>query len=189
MINSRFPYTGERYTPWRSEPGSQVAGSHIARYAWAAQRLFGKKVVDLGCGCGYGTYMLSWVADSVSGVDCDEATISYCVRQFRAPNLEFLCIDLAHPDLYDALYAVGDCFVALEFLEHLDDPVPIIDNFGPLLWSMPVNDTSQFHARPYSVDDIGLLLPGFKWMQDNNGTIYPCGQRIANPAYVLGVTP
>ena len=32
---------------------------HLARYHFAAQRLAGKKVVDAGCGVGYGSFILA----------------------------------------------------------------------------------------------------------------------------------
>src|ERR1700754_3634481 len=37
----------------------------LSRYVWTMPRLDGKRVVDIGCGTGYGAHLMSWVADSV----------------------------------------------------------------------------------------------------------------------------
>ncbi len=62
-------WTGERFLP-RVE-GAQINYEHLHRYAFAAELVKDKKVLDLACGEGYGPYMLSREAESVIGVDKD----------------------------------------------------------------------------------------------------------------------
>lgn len=58
--------------PERAFPGmayTDVMAEHAARYAFAMQFAGGRDVLDLGCGTGYGSEMLTWVARSVRGFD------------------------------------------------------------------------------------------------------------------------
>ena len=44
---------------------------HLAVYEWIAERVAGQRVVDLACGEGYGSDVLSRAAASVVGVDAN----------------------------------------------------------------------------------------------------------------------
>ena len=58
----------ERFVP--GEMGGLIAAEHIARYRWAAALANGRRVLDAGCGEGYGSALLAGAgAASVLGVD------------------------------------------------------------------------------------------------------------------------
>jgi methyltransferase family protein len=50
-------------------PNHSTMGEHCVRYAFAMSRLGGRDVLDLGCGTGYGSEMLTWSARHVRGFD------------------------------------------------------------------------------------------------------------------------
>ena len=50
-------------------PRPDIISEHTSRYAYALGLVGGKQVLDLGCGTGYGSEMLSWSAASVRGFD------------------------------------------------------------------------------------------------------------------------
>jgi hypothetical protein len=50
-------------------PNHGTMGEHCVRYAFAMSRLGGQDVLDLGCGTGYGSEMLTWSAARVRGFD------------------------------------------------------------------------------------------------------------------------
>lgn len=50
-------------------PRPDVISEHTSRYAYALSLVGGAHVLDLGCGTGYGSEMLSWSAASVRGFD------------------------------------------------------------------------------------------------------------------------
>jgi cyclopropane fatty-acyl-phospholipid synthase-like methyltransferase len=66
-------WTGERYLPWIKD--FQMHYEHLHRYAFAAQLVKGKRVLDLACGEGYGSNMLAQEAESVIGLDIDEKVV------------------------------------------------------------------------------------------------------------------
>jgi SAM-dependent methyltransferase len=50
-------------------PRPDIISEHTSRYAYALSLVGGRHVLDLGCGTGYGSEMLSWSAASVRGFD------------------------------------------------------------------------------------------------------------------------
>jgi len=55
-----------------------LPGANVSRYLWASEHLKGRKVLDYGCGHGYGAYFLSdGIADLVLGIDSDSKAVSY----------------------------------------------------------------------------------------------------------------
>lgn len=179
-------YTGERAVPWNNNTGLHVMYPHIMRYAWATQFAWGESVVDLGCGTGYGSFILSMVADSVLGVDASNEAIIYADATFVAPNLEYERHNLldGSPDAQASLY------VAFEVLEHLADPMLLVDDLqAPLVWSIPINVPNRWHVRAYKADDIVAMMGGTIYYQGQGGEIAPEGNIYFEPAYVLGVRP
>lgn len=174
-------YTGERVVPWERAVGERVMHCHVMRYAWAIPFVFNLHVIDLGCGTGYGSFMLSWAARNVLGIDKDRESITFAQANFKAYNLTYSVRDVM------AYIEDADAYVAFEVLEHLSRPELILERFRPLMWSMPVNDASRFHNRPYSVGEIDKLTGGGDWFQSASGAIVERGFEWFEPAFVLGV--
>lgn len=88
--------TGERMIVehYRSSPEDYVIYlMHIATYRFAEQYTSGKRVLDYGCGSGYGSSWIAKSASNVTAIDVAADAISHASKQFGAPNLEFLTID------------------------------------------------------------------------------------------------
>ena len=134
---TELPWTGERYVPGVCpEPDTEKA--HLERYQWAAHFAKGRRVLDVGCGCGYGTAMLGSVATKAVGYDCDAASIEYAQEHYaEAGRVGFAIADAEESPFPPASFDVAVCF---ELLEHLDDP----DTCLRAMWAM--------------LDDRGLLI-------------------------------
>jgi SAM-dependent methyltransferase len=180
-------YTGERAIPWESAVGVRVMHAHIARYTWALPWCADKRVIDLGCGAGYGAFLLSFVARNVIGLDIEEEAVQYARDRFQADNLSYAQIDITQTYLTNS--EVWTCF---EVIEHLEDPEMLLAfyhcDLRYFLWSIPVEDGSQFHKWSYTVDDIHTMMRGSEfYYQDDNGVIVPEARAWFEPVYVLGV--
>jgi SAM-dependent methyltransferase len=168
MSNSpELEFTGERFTP---ECVREMAYEHWHRYAWAAQMVAGKVVLDAACGEGYGSFMLSRTALRVTGVDIDAAAVDHARNRYPTDNLSFEqadCTRLPLPD--DAV----DVVVSFETLEHLAEHDALLTEFrrvlrpsGFLLLSSPDKKTysdetgydNPFHVRELYRDEFEGLL-------------------------------
>jgi SAM-dependent methyltransferase len=109
-------FTGERVIPGRVDP--DLWNEHRSRYLFAARFCAGKRVLDLGCGTGYGSAELAARAERVVALDGSAEAIEYAARHFALPNLCFVRASASRlpfaPDSFDVV-------VALELLEHLAD--------------------------------------------------------------------
>ena len=109
-------FTGERVIP--GQVNDDLWAEHIARYAFASRLAGGARVLDIGCGTGYGTAELAQEAQSATGIDLSSEAIAYAREHYPLPNTTFLeasatSVPLPHASL--------DLITAFEVIEHLDN--------------------------------------------------------------------
>ncbi|MBI3664815.1 MAG: glycosyltransferase [Acidobacteria bacterium] len=156
----------ERFWPLRSRKGL-TSGDHFARYLFAAGYCAGKRVLDIACGTGYGSYILKTLgASEVVGVDYNRAVIDVARRAYSAPGIHFLTGDAA------ALRLAGEPFevvVSFETLEHLADPDAFLETIrrhlapdGLFIVSCPHDArsswVSSFHVQHYTYPEFRAVV-------------------------------
>jgi 2-polyprenyl-3-methyl-5-hydroxy-6-metoxy-1,4-benzoquinol methylase len=102
---------------------------HLAVYEWIGARVIGKRVIDLACGEGYGSEVLSRSAATVLGVDANPEAHDHARLRYRRQNLRFergLVETHGDAGAYDAV-------VFLQTIEHVQDPVAVLQHFRSLL--------------------------------------------------------
>ena len=107
-------FTGERVIP--GQVNDDLWSEHAARYAFAARFAQGQRVLDLGCGTGYGTADLARAASSAVGVDLAPEAIAYADRHY--PGARFLQGSATAVPFPPAAF---DLVTAFEVIEHLGD--------------------------------------------------------------------
>jgi len=98
------------------------ASIHFARYAIAMSLVKDKKVLDIACGEGYGSYLFKRAgAKEVVGVDVSADAINRARKSFEASGIKFVLADAAIiEERYSAEYF--DVVVSCETIEHIDNP-------------------------------------------------------------------
>ena len=163
---SELPWTGERLVP--SHPGD-TAIEHLHRYAFAREYIEGKDVLDIACGEGYGSHLMSNVAASVVGVDISPEVVAHACKKY-GDKVTFSvgsCTDIPLDD------ASVDVVVSFETLEHLAEHELMLKEVkrvlrpgGILILSSPdkLNYTilpktqNPFHARELSKEEFRILV-------------------------------
>lgn len=129
---------------------------HMERYEFAARQLGGQRILDMACGCGYGTALLAerHPECQITGVDIDPAAIAYAQEHYRLPNLRYVCANaeqFADEQPFDSI-------VSLETIEHLPSPQRLIGNYarllasgGQIIASVPITPTLD--GNPHHLHD------------------------------------
>lgn len=140
-----------------------IRADHRYRYEWAAERLGGLRVLDAGCGIGYGSHILAQACCKVTAVDgCAEA-IDQARKHYAHPDVTHFYGELAD------LVGSYDAVVCFEVLEHIEDAPATIGLFSTLadrlLCSVPNEVVVPFeqtrplgHLRHYTPGEFRTLL-------------------------------
>ena len=162
-------FTGERVIPGQVEP--DLYAEHLARYCCALPLARRRRVLDAGCGAGYGALLLrEGGASLVVGVDNALEAIAYAREHYRVTGLHFLTGDCAALPFGTEQF---DLVVAFEVIEHISDPVAFLHEVrrvlrrdGTLFLSTPNRRFSQeerevpnpYHLKEYDEKEFQALL-------------------------------
>ncbi|MBM3231060.1 class I SAM-dependent methyltransferase [Candidatus Peregrinibacteria bacterium] len=137
---------GERahYTQFRLQTGDLPAefSAVFALIDWE-----GKEVLDVGCGTGDMCALIAGAGAKRSvGIDFAESAITEANKKYQAPNLTFICGDVA--DLEDRF----DVVISNGTLEHMDDPLKTLRQLKTMLkpgGSLIMTCPNWLNARGY----------------------------------------
>lgn len=114
-----------------------VSVHHLLRYAWAVQvlhELRPKRVLDVACGCGYGTAQLADANPKglVFGLDKNRDALGYARKHYARANNRFVRGDACR---VGSRFRQGffDAIVSFDTLEHLVEPVIFLQSLANLL--------------------------------------------------------
>lgn len=120
-------FTGERLSPGNELFGVDLA-RHRAAYDHAIRNAQGPRLLDLGCGTGYGTAEL---ADALApGIQVFGLDRVRPARTSRRENARYLRGDLAGIPLADDSF---DTITSFQVIEHLEDPSDYLQAIARLL--------------------------------------------------------
>ncbi|MCP3677122.1 MAG: class I SAM-dependent methyltransferase, partial [Deltaproteobacteria bacterium] len=114
-INNVVNGHAERFDP--AMAGFNIVYEHLHRYAYAAQFVKGKRVLDLACGEGYGSSILAEDAAEVVGIDRDERVIGHAASKYNRHNLSFKPGNIEDIPFDSDEFDVVVCFEAIEHIQ------------------------------------------------------------------------
>ncbi len=160
-------FTGERYVSGVEGP---IQHEHHHRYLLAASYCHGKDVLDIACGEGYGSCLLSTVANSVVGIDIDPDTVAFAQRLYSNEKLQFKRGDAVAIDMPDQSL---DVVVSFETIEHFAGQVEFVNEVRRVLrpnglfivsspnrpvYSDQDDHHNEFHVRELDREEFRSLL-------------------------------
>lgn len=174
-MSAEMETTGERVieSSYRGSPGAYVIYlMHMASYRLAEDRCRGKRVLELGCGTGYGAKHLAALAEHVEAIDVAADAIEYARSHYASPNLHFRQVlpgaRLPYPD------GSFDVVLSFQVLEHvadetmyLSEAARVLRNGGELLLVTPdrrhrlfpgQRPWNRWHLREYSMESLVKLV-------------------------------
>jgi 2-polyprenyl-3-methyl-5-hydroxy-6-metoxy-1,4-benzoquinol methylase len=163
-------HAADMEVPERFEPATMreelLAAEHLARYEWAAALAPGQRVLDAGCGTGYGAHILAAAgAAHVTAVDTAGAVIE-AARSHETDRVAFDQADIARLSQEDGSFDLITCF---EVIEHVPDPGAVLGELarvlapgGVLAISSPNADRypmgNPHHVREFTTNEFRALL-------------------------------
>lgn len=166
----QMDFTGERYVPG-VDGLDEIYVEHMSRYVFASRLVRAKRVLDVGCGCGYGTYHLAQAgAAATLGIDISAEAVDFARANYHTVNLRFAVMDARELALRPAF----DLVTCFEVIEHVEDPKRVLQQIagamadgGILVISTPNKETyvaggeagsNPFHYREYNENEFRDLL-------------------------------
>ena len=169
--------TGERVIEnayFQNREAYAIYVMHAASYAFAERHCAGRRVLDLGCGSGYGVGRLARSAASVVGVDISPEAIAFAQCAYPSPNTRFEVIQPQAALPFDD--GMFDVVLSFQVIEHVTDELQylrearrVLVKGGMLIvitpdrknrlfrWQKPWN---RWHLREYSSARLSALVTG-----------------------------
>ncbi|MUG89181.1 glycosyltransferase [Paenibacillus timonensis] len=163
-------FTGERFVPGKTDKELEI--EHLQRYEMLREIVKGKRVLDAACGEGYGSFILSQHAFSVTGIDVSSESIANAQSKYKNIQLDYIVASIERLPFDDGSF---DIVVSFETLEHVDEAIQqrfmsevrrVLSPDGALIISTPnkkyYSDLSdyhnEFHIKELYKDEFKQLL-------------------------------
>lgn len=122
-------FTGERIVNINETPKA-MKEDHLYRYLFLKNFIKEKdRVIDIACGTGYGTKIISEFSKHVVGVDISREAVSYAKSSYKGIENSFIvgdACDYVHTHKFDIV-------VSYETIEHIKNFEKVIKNYNRLL--------------------------------------------------------
>lgn len=146
----------------------------VARYIFAQPFANRRRVLDVACGSGYGSFLLSQTAAHVTGVDVDKDTVQFAQKEFASNNVTYRCADACNTGMgSDSI----ECIVSFETVEHIStyraflaEMKRVLKPGGQMIISTPnrficspqlQKPLHEHHVIEWSLDEFKALLEEF----------------------------
>jgi 2-polyprenyl-3-methyl-5-hydroxy-6-metoxy-1,4-benzoquinol methylase len=168
----------------------EIDQKHLERYELACTYAKDKNILDIACGCGYGSYILGQKAKKVIGVDISRDAIKFAKKIWWRTNIEFHIDSMKTIKEYKQFGI--DYIVSLETIEHIDQPIELtlkdiyetLNKNGSFFISYPLEEsiksTNHYHCHKeikkeniYKIlENLNVKIEFEKFQRSNFGNLY-----------------
>ena len=127
---------------------SGISKDHVFRYALACAKIPpSSSVLDIACGCGYGSKMIQVMGHRVVGVDIESEAVEFARKHYPGPTY-------IKADAHKLWRMAADVLVSLETLEHLKNPMALLDSceVRMVIASTPNAELYKFDPQRFAGD-------------------------------------
>jgi SAM-dependent methyltransferase len=182
----------ERIVPDELRPGDTTGEETLRlsteRYEFAARVMRPGRLLDIACGVGYGTRILTdrKAETDALGVDLSQGAIAYAKRSYANERTRYLAADAMRFHDADGF----DTIVSIETIEHLRDPAGFVERLlsmlrpgGIVVGSVPT--TPSVDANPHHLHD--FTERSFRRLFSQHGLVEVDSLRQDQPFDLLSV--
>jgi SAM-dependent methyltransferase len=158
-------FTGERVVPGQVD--ADLWAEHISRYALAAAEIertgsAGRKILDIGCGTGYGTARLSASGAFACGLDVAPDAAAAAQKEYGNANTKYLAASATAIPFANQVFDLITAFEVIEHIENWDallaEAARVLKTSGVLFVSTPnieyyTESRGTAGANPYHVHE------------------------------------
>jgi ubiquinone/menaquinone biosynthesis C-methylase UbiE len=186
-------HRGERYVPQIDPYKAAMHLGHMASYKYALRFAYGRQVLDLGCGVGYGAhYLASYGASRVVAVDVDGVALDYARASYSHPCIHYQRCDGQRLPFADAAF---EFVFSSQVIEHMPDTRAFLTEIKRVLKPQgaclittpnkhlfspdPAGGPGRFHISEMTPKQFELLGRG----------VFPGAQMVGIPQNSLQIQP
>ena len=156
------------------ETNPKFYAEHLKPYKFLENYAKGKKVLEIGCGDGYGSAYLAKVASEVVGIDYEADIILQAKDKYNAPNLRFIEMDATNLQFTDNLFDIACSFQVIEhipeekLIKYLSEVKRVLKKGGKFFLStLNLNHTmkslftytkNSAHCKEFRLEELKALL-------------------------------
>lgn len=143
------------------------AALHLNRYFITKELCKGKKILDVACGEGYGSYCMSlWGAEKVYAIDISQTAIDKAKKYFSHDKIDFMCNEAEKLEMLEDNSI--DLVVSFETIEHVNNDKKFLQEIRRVVkkdgmviiscpndwWYFPLEEQKNpYHKRKYHLDE------------------------------------
>jgi ubiquinone/menaquinone biosynthesis C-methylase UbiE len=138
---------------------------HKGRYEFALTKISGGKVLDMGCGIGYGSVVLLGKCSEYVGFDYHPSRKLRADAEFSNPKSTFITHSANEPFPFeDNSFDNAVCFEAIEHIEKdyfaISEIYRVLKSGGVFVASTPMKrgEKGRYHIREYTVEEFKALI-------------------------------
>ncbi len=170
FVSRRVLHPPERIDPTLESSG--VVAHHVAKYVFANEIIGPGRLLDVGCGVGYGTSLLGKPSRVVFGVDVAQEAVTVAKARYAGGCVNFVQANGERLPFRDRVFDGVTCFEAIEHFEdperHVTEVARVLKLGGAYVLSTPrlgmggAPELNPYHRHEFGADDLlALLRPHF----------------------------